>query len=77
MLADLVVITGLAAALAATVGWMALMAAGLSRADESRFPPQWAWVLLCVFSPLGAVSYLIASQAWGAGPGFARFRRDG
>jgi hypothetical protein len=62
--ADLVLIGGLLAAAAATLGWLALLAALLGRAEAVRFPPRGAWVLLCVFSPVGAVVYLAADWAW-------------
>jgi len=64
MLADLVLIVGLLVAVVATFAWLALVVFGLSRADETRFLPRAAWVLLCLFSPVGAVVYLIVRCAW-------------
>ena len=64
MLADLALIAGLLAAVAATLAWLALVVSGLSRTGETRVFPWVAWLLLCLFSPVGAVGYLIARWAW-------------
>jgi hypothetical protein len=64
MLADLVLIAGLLVAVVATFAWLALVVFGLSRAEETRFLPRAGWVLLCLFSPVGAVVYLIVRCAW-------------
>jgi hypothetical protein len=63
MLADLVLIVGLLVAVVATFAWLALVVFGLSQAEE-RFLPRAGWVLLCLFSPVGAVVYLIVRCAW-------------
>jgi membrane protein implicated in regulation of membrane protease activity len=61
MLADLVFVAGLVVA----VGWMALWVIELSRADEVRLLPRWAWALLCVFCiPAGVIAYLIVGRRW-------------
>jgi hypothetical protein len=65
MSADLIAAAGVVVALMAAAGWMCLLVIGLSRTDEMRFLPQWAWVLLCIISPVGAIACLIASRAWG------------
>jgi len=64
MLADLLLIAGLLVAAAATFAWLGLMVSGLSRTDGTRFLPRAVWLLLCLFSPVGAVIYLIAHWAW-------------
>ncbi|MGH3207432.1 MAG: hypothetical protein ACRDNO_06705 [Trebonia sp.] len=63
MLADLVVIASLLVAVAATFAWLALVVSGLSRAEETRYLPRGVWVLLCLFSPVGAVVYLVVYLA--------------
>ena len=61
MVADLV----FAAGLVGVGGWIALWAIELSRADEVRLLPRWAWALLCMFCvPAGALAYLSAGRAW-------------
>lgn len=65
MLADLVFVAGLAVA----VCWMALWVIELSRADEVRLLPRWAWALLCMFCiPAGAIAYLIVGRVWSHSP---------
>jgi hypothetical protein len=64
MLADLVLLAGLPVAVVATLAWLALAVFGLSRAAETRFLSGGVWLLLCVFSPVGAVVYLIVRGAW-------------
>jgi hypothetical protein len=65
MLADLVFVAGLAVA----VCWMALWVIELSRADEVRLLPRWAWALLCVFCiPAGVIAYLIVGRVWSHRP---------
>jgi len=64
MLADLVAAAGVVAALIVAAGWVALVTAGLRRADEVRFMPQGVWVLLCVFSPVTALAWLAGSRLW-------------
>jgi hypothetical protein len=62
MLADL----AFARRLLVAAGWMALWAVELSRAREVRFPPRWAWALLCVFwVQAGAIACLIAGRVRG------------
>jgi hypothetical protein len=60
-------------AVVATFAWLALVVFGLSRAEETRFLPRAVWVLLCLFSPVGAVVYLIVRCAWRRRPR-ARFQ---
>lgn len=69
MIADFVLIAGLLAALAATLAWLVMIATGLRQADDMRFLPRGAWMLLCIFSPVVAVIYLIACLAWRHRPG--------
>jgi hypothetical protein len=65
MLADLVFVAGLAVAAC----WMALWVIELSRADEVRLLPRWAWALLCMFCiPAGVIAYLIVGRAWSHRP---------
>ena len=61
MLADLVFAAGVVVAAA----WIALWAVELSRAEEVRLLPRWAWAALCMFCvPAGAIAYLIAGRVW-------------
>jgi len=64
VLADLLLIAGLLAAAAATLAWLALALSGPSRTDGTSFLPRAVWLLLCLFSPVGAVIYLVAHWAW-------------
>ena len=64
MLADLVLIAGLLVAVVATFAWLALVVFGLSQPAGTRFLPRPVWLLLCLFSPVGAVVYLIVRCAW-------------
>jgi len=67
MLADLVFAGGVVVAAA----WIALWAVELSRAEEVRLLPRWAWALLCMFCiPTGAIAYLAVGRVW-------RVRRGG
>lgn len=75
MLADLVVVAGLLAVAAATFAWLALVVFGLSRGDQARSLPPGVWVLLCLFSPAGAVVYLVVSLAWRHRPRRGVWRR--
>jgi hypothetical protein len=62
MLADLVFAAGAVVAAA----WIALWAVELSRAEEVRLLPRWAWAPLCVFwIPVGAIAYLTVGRVWG------------
>lgn len=62
VLADLVFAAGVVVA----AGWIALWAVELSRAEEVRLLPRWAWALLCMFFiPTGAIAYLTAGRVWG------------
>jgi len=61
MVADLV----FAAGLVAVAGWIVLWAIELSRADEVRLLPRWAWALLCMFCvPASALAYLSVGRVW-------------
>jgi hypothetical protein len=64
MLADLVLIAGLLVAAAGTLAWLALVVFGLSQPAGTRFLPRPVWLLLCLFSPVGAVVYLTVGGAW-------------
>lgn len=64
MSADLIFLAGLPAAACVAAGWVALVVFGLNRADEARFLPRPAWILLCVFSPAAAIACLAAAWAW-------------
>jgi hypothetical protein len=75
MLADLVLIAGLLVAVAATFAWLALLLFGLGRADATRFLPRGIWLLLCLFSPVGAAVYLVFSRAWRRRPRALSIRR--
>ena len=63
MLADLVLIAGLLVAAAATLAWLAMAVFGLSQSAGTRFLPRPVWLLFCLFSPVGAVVYLIVRCA--------------
>jgi hypothetical protein len=65
MLADLVLVAGVAAAVALIGGWEFFLLSDLAAADRVRLLPRWAWAVACLLQiPLGGIAYLAIGKVW-------------